>query len=160
MSFVLLSLGIILVVLNINALKKEKNSFNSVFHYKEENMEEFEVKLGELRREISETILELQKEIQELKKAKGENSNIIADNLENEYEEITESLKADMPDANESKVKEEVVTNKEEKRIKNNSIKIDEIERLLCEGFKAEEIGAKLGIGKGEVLLIKELYLK
>lgn len=172
MIIVLLSIGALLVFFNIKAFKKEKTSFNNIFHNTEENMEEFEVGLGELRREFSETILELQKEIQELKRSQGkydgtdENyeaisyNDITNQNTEENSEELSEEI--NNIEIESEKIKEnEVSINIEEKNTtNNNSVKIDEINKLLAEGLSIEEIGARLSIGKGEVLLIKELYLK
>lgn len=41
-----------------------------------------------------------------------------------------------------------------------NNIKVAEIDKLVKQGFSDEQIAEKMKIGKGEVLLIKELYLK
>ncbi|WP_409068633.1 hypothetical protein ACFLKB_15685 [Clostridium sp. FAM 1755] len=41
-----------------------------------------------------------------------------------------------------------------------NSIKVNKVNKLLKEGRTVEEICEILNIGKGEVILIKELYLK
>ena len=41
-----------------------------------------------------------------------------------------------------------------------NSVKINEIKIMLDNGLSVDEISEKIGIGKGEVLLIKELYIK
>jgi len=43
---------------------------------------------------------------------------------------------------------------------KQNNVKVNEISMLLDEGLSVDEISEKIGIGKGEVLLIKELYIK
>lgn len=169
MILLLLTIGILLVLLNIKAIKKEKNSFSSVFHHTEENMEEFEVKLGEIRREFSETILELQKEIQKLKKINENdiivnNDNFKAKEVEKNYEKTNEEVKEHIAKNIDIESNEKVTDNSNENEDRNtktnNSVKIDEISKLLSKGLSVEEIGAKLGIGKGEVLLIKELYLK
>ncbi|MCS4467817.1 helix-turn-helix domain-containing protein [Clostridium botulinum] len=41
-----------------------------------------------------------------------------------------------------------------------NSTKVNEVSKLLEEGHTVEEICEILNIGKGEVILIKELYSK
>lgn len=43
---------------------------------------------------------------------------------------------------------------------KYNAVRINEIRGLLQEDFTVEEIAEKIGVGKGEVLLIKDLYIK
>ncbi|MEG0307335.1 MAG: hypothetical protein RR636_05280 [Clostridium sp.] len=42
----------------------------------------------------------------------------------------------------------------------NNSLKVEDVKKLLNQGISDEEIAQSLNIGKGEVLLIKELYLR
>jgi hypothetical protein len=155
MGWFLLLIGIMLVILNTRAIRKEKQSFNNIFHTAEEDMREFEIRLGEVRREFSETILELQKEIEELKENNNRKYPIEeAKENENSAEELIE-----VPltiDTQEKNMKNKSV----EYNKANNSVKIEEINRLLEKGLSIEEISTKLGIGKGEVLLIKELYLK
>jgi hydroxymethylpyrimidine pyrophosphatase-like HAD family hydrolase len=148
MGWFLLVIGIALVVFNIRAIKKEKSSFNNIFRNTEEDMREFEVRLGEVRREFSETILELQKEIQELKKTYTNEINDAKDN-EKIHEEINKEINKEVEN-------DTLIENK----TTNNSVKIEEINKLLVKGYSVEEISKRLAIGKGEVLLIKELYLK
>jgi predicted RNase H-like nuclease (RuvC/YqgF family) len=179
MVWFLLLIGILLVVFNVRAIRREKNSFNSIYHDEIEDMREFEVRLGEMRREFSETILELQKDIEELKdrlrdlakeaivipveESRAKINNTKTKDLEEKpskvsrknYENRTEELSSAEPKkAQEDKIKEESYTGT------SNSVKIEEINKLLSKGFSVEEVSKKLGIGKGEVLLIKDLYLK
>lgn len=48
----------------------------------------------------------------------------------------------------------------EEKVNSSNNLKVEDVKALFAEGLSVEEVAAKLNIGKGEVLLIRELYLK
>ena len=41
-----------------------------------------------------------------------------------------------------------------------NSVKIDEIRKMLDKGLSVDEVAEKLSLGKGEVLLIRGLYIK
>ena len=68
MIFLLFFIGSTLIILNVWALRKEKNSFQFKLDNAGDNMEEFEIQIGKLRKEFSETILELQMEIQSLNK--------------------------------------------------------------------------------------------
>lgn len=211
MIWFLFLIGILLVVFNLRAIKKDKSSFNNIYHNEIEDMREFEFKLGEMRREFSETILELQKEIEEVKSKlnfyksedKSIEDNIKRNNIEentskqyntkeksikekkirekntrqNDAEEnitkykndhvnygkefsetfdnkVEESFAAEAAETGNSKVKVEKNTSG------SNGVKIDEINKLLSKGLSVEEVSEKLGIGKGEVLLIKDLYLK
>ena len=131
MNILLLLVGSILIFLNVRALKKEKNSFQTTLKNAGNHMEEFEVQIGALRKEFSETILELQIEIQNLNIVKPIQSEKIIKTPQKKDENNTA-----------------------------NSVKINEIEKLIIEGLTIEEISQKLGMGKGEVLLIKQLYIK
>ena len=71
----LLSIGILLIVLNFNAIRKDKKSFSGTLKDKEDNIKDYEIEIGKLRRELSETVLELQKEIENLKLGKEANVN-------------------------------------------------------------------------------------
>lgn len=123
MILLLLIIGGILIILNVRALKKEKSSFQFTLNNSGNNMEEFAIQIGELRKEFSETILELQLEIQNLNEIKKTSQKKNGNNT-------------------------------------TNSVKINEIEKLITLGLTTEEISQKLGMGKGEVLLIKQLYIK
>lgn len=46
------------------------------------------------------------------------------------------------------------------KCIRGNSLKVEDVKELLGQGLSEDTIAQRLSIGKGEVLLIKELYLK
>jgi hypothetical protein len=155
MSYLLLIIGILLIFLNLKAIKKDKNSFDSLVKENGDKISDFDVAAGELRREFSETILELQKEIYELKEAlrtKKEN-----DKNDNNGEQ---NLIGEGRIIEEKPVKEEEVINPEETLRENNNFKINEIEELLRRGISMDEICSKYNIGKGEVLLIKDLYLR
>jgi DNA-binding transcriptional regulator YiaG len=179
MIFLLFFIGSILIILNVRAIRKENNSFQFKLNNAGNDMGEFEVQMGALRKEFSETILELQIEIQNLNRDFNNYTSKI--NATEITEEISKE-QIDMYDIN----KEEVTTNENEtinkeenqkvkttqnKKIKKtsqsknenntaNSVKINEIEKLVDQELTTEEIAEKLGIGKGEVLLIKQLYIK
>lgn len=196
----LLFTGIALIVLNINAIKKEKKSFSGTLKDKENNIQDYEIEIGKLRRDLSETVLELQQEIEALKVTR-ENDNLKSEsvdyNLTEEYIkeiEVTQNNKSNQKHGNEIKhqfgdiieiasehngVKQNedeikktnnalnsydivVENNKSDETSKSNenNVKVTEIKTMLDEGLSVDEISEKIGIGKGEVLLIKELYLK
>ncbi|WP_346890203.1 hypothetical protein [Clostridium sp. UBA1056] len=58
------------------------------------------------------------------------------------------------------KLKEEEKDSNPKKGIKSNSLKVEDVKELLGQGLSEDTIAQRLSIGKGEVLLIKELYLK
>lgn len=181
----LLLIGIFLIVININAIRKEKNSFSTILNNSENNMKDYDLEIGKLRKEFAETILELQKEIEELKVKRElniedeyienddeNNKNLYKDekNIDNilnskvvEHENIINDINYDV-----IRNENQIVTDDNEKNDNDdkkdnsghNNVRVDEISRLLDEGLLVDEIAEKIGMGKGEVLLIKELYIK
>lgn len=145
MMYALILIGVGLIIVNYKAVMKEKSSFNSILEDKSRNIDDVDIRIGELRREFSETILELQKEIVKLKSLI--NNNKIEEGKQDFDLEVEE-------------LEEEVVQVATGNTMDNNSIRINEIEELLKSGTPLEAICEKFNIGKGEVLLIQRLYLK
>jgi uncharacterized small protein (DUF1192 family) len=207
----LLLIGILLIALNINAIRKEKRTFSNVLEHSENSMKDYDLEIGKLRKEFAETVLELQREIEDLKadrelsendiyiednhrsdnKEKTEdnykNEDYILNKMDVEYENISgsndviNSIDTNEKNASvnylidegtpinsidENNTEEENINKNNEayekkgSSIKRNNVKVDEISKLLDEGLSVDEISEKIGIGKGEVLLIKELYIK
>lgn len=206
----LLLIGILLIALNINAIRKEKRTFSNVLEHSENSMKDYDLEIGKLRKEFAETVLELQREIEDLKadrelsendiyiendyrsnKEKTENNYKNEDYILNKgdikYENISGSNdvinsidtnenntsvnyliddSTPINDIDENNTEEENINKNNEayqkkgSSIKRNNVKVDEISKLLDEGLSVDEISEKIGIGKGEVLLIKELYIK
>ena len=149
MPFILIVIGVILVVLNYKALKKYENSFSDVLKYKQKDMTEVEVEIGAIRRDIAESLTELQKEILDIKQHINFNNNVedIKENLETDEELISNNL---------TSIDEEVdVINEID-----NKNKTEVIRELISLGLNDEEICEKLSLGKGEVLLVRNLYKK
>lgn len=152
----LLFTGIALIVLNVNAIKKEKKSFSGTLKDKENNMQDYEIEIGKLRRDLSETVLELQQEIEALKLT-SENS-VVKQN-EDEVKKTNNTINSyDIVDENNKS--DEISKSNEDNKSSGNNVKVTEIKTMLDQGLSVDEISEKIGIGKGEVLLIKELYLK
>lgn len=145
-TVLLLVIGILLIAINIKAVKKEKNSFKDAFDNASTNVKNYDVEIGKLRKEFAESLFEFQKEIEELK-VKLEKSTIIND--KNIVEE-TRTIDKD----------EEISENNYIDNNEVNNTKIDDIEKLMKEGLSVDSISKKLGIGKGEILLIQKLYIK
>lgn len=203
MEIFLLGIGIILVIYSALGLKKEEKSFKSQFVQADIELDEVDVKIGHLRREFSETILELQKEIQEIKeKTYKEKNNVevkdneisfnsdeekrspireenliktdieIIDEVEETHKgeekyEFKGAIEMEQTDGSDEKllIDENLQIEKEIEEQKNNeknynNYRVEEIEELINSGHTLEEISEMLNIGKGEVLLIKELYIK
>lgn len=158
MPFFLIIIGIILIVINIKALKKEDNSFENILRNKEEKIENYEVDIAQLRREFSETIIDLQREIYDLKAELTKFKNNKYDKeLYNSYDDSLEEILEEK--TNEEKRK--ILKDNNEEKINDSKLvadKVNSVHKLMEAGLNDEEICEKLGIGKGEVLLIKGLY--
>lgn len=158
MPFFLIIIGIILIVINIKALKKEDNSFENILRNKEEKIENYEVDIAQLRREFSETIIDLQREIYDLKAELTKFKNNKSDKeLYNSYDDsLEESLEEKT-----NQEKRKILKGNNEEKINDSKLvadKVNSVHKLMEAGLNDEEICEKLGIGKGEVLLIKGLY--
>lgn len=177
-------IGVSLILLNFRAIMKEKNSFQGVLNRTEVDMKEVEVEIGKLRKEFAETLLEIQTQIVDLEKNIKSNKNQAEDGLDEvhiknykekvDYNDIIndiididfnriKSMKQEPKDegiAIKELDKKETNEESEIKEEENNSVRIKEVEKLIDQGLSIEEISNMLKIGKGEILLIKELYLK
>ena len=141
MPGLLIFIGLILVILNILAIKKQNKSFKGVLGNAIENTNDYDIKLGELRREFSESILELQSELMDIKKIEKSTSYLHEDkNIENKEKIFNESII--------------------DEAYNSNSEKVESIKKLVSEGLTVDQISEILHLGKGEVLLIKDLYIR
>lgn len=169
MPYFLIIISLTLIVLNIISFKKDKNSFKHILINKEENMQNYEVEIGKLRREMGETILDIQTEMEELKEKLNkleyaikeeeivkDQYNIIQEESLINIEEVNKNVKIHNEEIK-AKNYEAVTDNKDDNR---NSVKLEEIKKLIDKGMNEDEIAEVLHIGRGEMLLIKELYLK
>ena len=150
MPLILLILGFILIIYNYIAIKKEGNitnkSFKSVLKDNKDGMNDYKIEIGLLRKDIAESLTELQEEILEIKTKL---------NYAKEYENISEN--EFLVNSNEEDgVISEINFSKEVQRADSN--KTESIKNLLGEGLSDEEICHKLSVSKGEVLLVKGLF--
>ncbi|WP_294400689.1 hypothetical protein [uncultured Clostridium sp.] len=184
MPIILLIIGIALIVFNYISIKKEGNSFeikdmqelrkeNSFGHVLEKSKDElddYKIELGIFRRNVAESLTELQEEILEIKKylniVKNE-ENLYDDNIE---EENTIMENSSVDDDIVSEINFNNVHNHKIFETKNNdenydkntsdSKKTEIIKELLEQGLSVDEVCHKLSISKGEVLLVKDLFRK
>lgn len=189
-ALLLISLGFIIV--SSKSIYKEKQEQNRIEEYNfagilnrsEENIDDYKIEIGKLRKEFAETLLEIQGEIVELEnkidtlseintnESNASNNTNNTNNTINTTNEVdlislTEEMKdtvdisinnektAEMSNSTEVNLDEKADSSNEK-----NGVKIKEVERLMEKGLTIDEISDALKIGKGEVLLIKELYLK
>jgi uncharacterized small protein (DUF1192 family) len=158
-TFLLILIGLSLVIINVKTLKKEKNTFKRTFDDVSSNLKDYDVEIGKLRKEFAETILELQQEIEYLKD-NIDNKKVKTyqeDEIDNEY------INSDIEESNEKdEFTEELDKQHNGHKLEEqlNSVKINEIKQMMNEGLSIDSISEKLGMGKGEILLIEKLYLK
>ncbi|WP_346869935.1 hypothetical protein [Clostridium sp. UBA5119] len=180
MYILLIIIGVALIATNIRAIMREENNFSKAMIDAESNIDEVDMRLIEIRSEFAKTITELQREINDLKKVnhtefiKNEllekrddsDKNISNDEyintLVDKIDSLDDNIILEGKNVNEliDDLKEEEKDSNPKKDIKGNSLKVEEVKALLAEGLSEEGIAQQLNIGKGEVLLIKELYLK
>lgn len=218
MYILLFLVGILLVIVNWRAITKEKKSFKGVFNDATINLQDIDLKIGEVRREFAETITELQREIIDLREQVENLKNDAPKKLEVPYEnheelgfnyEVEETINSELQkfynrnaetedisynkgefsviDPNSMEIKEQVYDKPSENKglgievqqkdsydqvsddnqleqaeglETSNNLKIEDVKNLFNQGLTLDEIAKKLNIGKGEVLLIKDLYLK
>lgn len=171
MTYFLIIISLSLIFLNIISLKKDKNSFKGILINKEETLQSYELEIGKLRREMGENILDIQTEMEELKEklsqlecimkkedsVKNQCNAIEKENTINIEEERTNAKQEINNEKIKAKNYEVLDDNKDNNK---NSVKLKEIKKLIDKGMNEEEIAEVLHIGRGEMLLIKELYLK
>lgn len=157
MTALLIFIGLILIVLNVIEIKKQNNSFDGVLGNAMGDVQNNDIIVGELRQEFSESILELQSEIMDMKEIMEKNNKSIKNNEpmfnKNESETIMEENNHIVVDKTDDIAPIEELHNA-------NSGKIEEIKRLFSEGLSLDEISEVMYLGKGEVLLIKDLYIR
>ncbi|MFW2487112.1 hypothetical protein ACN077_00925 [Clostridium chromiireducens] len=199
MPLILLIIGVVLIVYSYRAIKIEdkkeqyddsvKISFRSVLEDNKEELNDYKMEIGILRRDIAESLTELQEEILDIKinmnlikksEETYENrediesinylneteNNIININSEENNYEIEKSEEenniTDNVDENLSldlSIKDGIISEIDFSR-KMDSNKTQKIKELINQGLTEEEICHKLSISKGEVLLVKGLFKK
>lgn len=174
MIIYLVILSAILILFNIKSVKKEKlKGFSSILQNEEQIVTDATVEMVKLRKDLSETIVELQREIVDLKEEvnylkykltdeRVQSKNIKLNTLvsdeyvkasDNEKKTYNKNLNID-----DGKKSEEPKQNNDNKKDIENSERVLEIKKLIKKDLSDDEICKKLSIGKGELLLIKSLY--
>ncbi|NLZ48087.1 MAG: hypothetical protein GX895_04735 [Clostridiales bacterium] len=147
MAIILILFGIIIIFFSLSSLIKEGrnsevNSFKTIYEDKKEEVKDTDLIIAEMRKEFAETILELQKEIIDLR----EKSFAASDFNISQNEEVETYNESDENDMGKDSIY--------------NGVNVNDIQELYQQGYSIDEISEKLGISKGEILLIKDLYLK
>lgn len=181
LPWVIILLGIIIIIINIRGIFKGNNtvlnnegeSFNEILKKEKVNNDrDYDKEIIAIRRDMAETVLDLQKEIEELRvslnyfisynKINKLDDNITIEEIKNGGTKVNrkENLNLD-----ESVISEINFSHKDYKAFKKEinsqeekkDDKVQKVKELIEEGLSDEEICNKLSIGKGEVLLIKGL---
>ncbi|WP_291652283.1 hypothetical protein [Clostridium sp.] len=167
LPILIILIGIMLIILNVKAIKKENKSFGKILEREESNNDkDYDLEIIAIRKDLAETVLDLQKEIEDLKISINniKNSKIVDDNKINiasfKEEDSENSFKKDYNtnNFNEDVISEINFSNKS--NISDNNFKSDKLKKvkmLLENGLTDDKICEELSIGKGEVLLIKSL---
>lgn len=160
---ILLIIGIALIFINIKAIKKENNveNFEDKFKNAENNIKNYDVEIGKLRKDFAETVLELQEEIEVLKEKIVQLEKV--KNITKKNELVYDNKKVhknidvllDEDSRKENKNVEDAAEVSDSK-----DIKVVKVKEMIDKGYSVDEISKELNIGKGEVLLIQKLYIK
>ena len=156
MPGLLIFIGVIIVILNVLAIKKVDKSFDGALENAIGNINEYDIKLGEVRREFSESIIKLQRELMDIRESMEKSVNISVDTEKIYDDNKRDNVLVDLYGNDDSDNDTSTNTSID----KGNSDKVQEIIRLFSEGLSVEEISEVLQLGKGEVLLIKDLYIR
>lgn len=136
MPLFIIIVGLILIFINFFAIKKEKKDFRNVIMEQQTVHKDYDVELIAIRKDMAESILDLQKEILELRDK-------IKDLEKTQYVEEVHKVKVPV-------IKDDNVNVKSEKT--------EKIRAMVVEGYSDEDICKRLNIGKGELLLVKSLF--
>ncbi|NFG60604.1 MULTISPECIES: hypothetical protein [unclassified Clostridium] len=169
---ILIAIGIILIVYNYKIMSKGTTSFEFTLNEEKENLNDYKLELGLLRKDIGESLTELQQEIKTIKV----NLNMIND-IEEEYDNILDSniYKTKSTSELENNIQEEHIAieqseteeisngiiseiNFQTQKVTNESNKQLMITDLIKQNLTDEEICKVLSISKGEVLLVRNLF--
>lgn len=155
LPLLIIIIGIILIFLNLKAITKEDKSFEKILAREEvNNNKDYDIEILKIRKDMAETVLDLQKEIEELKlalnsikKIEIQDDNIIKTNNKSEIN-LDKDIISEIDFSNKiESIKSESFQSEKQRKVK----------FLLDKGLTDDEICEKLSIGKGEVLLIKSL---
>lgn len=165
----ILILGIILIVLNFKAIKKEDNSFEKILQREEVREKDYDLDIIEIRKSFAETVLELQKEIEDLKisintiKNTNKRDDIIyngeklnSNTFIEDYKDKLEGEKTNLSNNLDIEINDDFLEKLNDNEVDENS-KLNRVKELLDNGLNDDEICEELSIGKGEVLLIRSL---
>lgn len=163
MPFILIVIGLVLIVYNYRAINRDnisfeiqdkEKSFNRILDDNKQSLTDYHLELGLLRRNLGESLTELQEEILDIKRR----LNIIERNNDTYFDENNKEENQSIKENNDKDVISEIYF--QDNDDVETSIKTDRIKEYLKMGLTEEEICHRLSISKGEVLLVKDLFKK
>ena len=192
MPLILIIIGLVLIIYNYRAIKKENGiereedilniSFQSVLQDNKEELNDYKMEIGLLRKDIAESLTELQEEIIDIKnnlnrlknnkemyenKEEFENKDFLTENdidSNSNEEKVEKTNKIDqiVGDIDENLFvdsnRNEELTTEVDFSEKSDSSKTKNIKRLIEDGLTEEQICHELSVSKGEILLVKGLF--
>ena len=176
MPIILMIVGILLIVFNYKGIKNESmsfeiqdqeeirnrnNSFDRILNKSKDELNDYKIELGIFRRNVAESLTELQEEILEIKKYLNIVKN--TENLYDDNKEIENLVINNIENDIVSKINfKNKTANSKIEHINNisDSKKTERIKELLQQGLTEDEVCHRLSISKGEVLLVKDLFKK
>lgn len=141
MEAFLILIGIILIIYGGLSIKKQKFKndesrvlFKNVLEKNENELTDYQLEIGKLRKYVGESLNDLQQEILEIK------------------------IKLDMIKENDFNY--DNIENDHTSRLMEMTKKTLDISELIKKGYKDEDICKELSVTKGEILLVRNLYMK
>lgn len=128
----------------------KSNNFEEVLHKADKEMTDEKKEIIRLRNELSTTVLELQTKMEDLQNE--------IDYLKYKQIERQKEGNKDFIIKDEAKKFTQSNVKLSDNIIKDSNPKVDKIVKMLDKGMSDDEICDDLKVGKGELLLIKELY--
>lgn len=172
MPIILVVIGLILVIYNYYGIRKENKfgtngTFQNILKENKEDLSDFKLEIGILRKDIAESLTELQEEIIAIKdkinmdgleKNQNEYENnvekhVIIDNI---YDNKTLNSESSVNLEADNDVISEIDFSK--KGQNSESSKTEKIKNLLKDGLTDDEICRQLSVSKGEVILVRGLF--
>ena len=141
MEAFLILIGIILIIYGGISIRKQKlkndeprDLFKNVLEKNENELTDYQLEIGKLRKYVGESLSDLQQEILEIK------------------------VKLDMIKENDFNY--DNIENDHTSRLMEMTKKTLDISELIKKGYKDEDICKELSVTKGEILLVRNLYMK
>ena len=162
MPFILIVIGLILIIFNYKGIKEENNSFeiqdrdnlfSKILNNSKDEMTDYKLELGLLRKNLGESLTELQEEILEIKSR----LQIIEKHGTAKEERYSNDVLEVDADRSKDVISEIIMLDNNDIE---TGIKANKINEFLKMGLTEEEICHRLSVSKGEVLLVKELFKK